>query len=145
MLVVRGRREDGGEVASSEVAEVSGTCHEKLNYTTCDMFEFYSLRQIQSYIYIISNEEGMQKYACSLWETMRTHRRRPPGDEGGLDDHVIRLDFVMCATARSRLRSSERFAGVTSAKNFQIFICYYHIRVLPIKTNLMIYNMTYKI
>ena len=49
------------------------------------------------------------------------------------------LDFVMCATA------SRVLADVTGAKNFDIFICYYHIRVLPIKTNLMIYNMTYKI
>jgi hypothetical protein len=57
------------------------------------------------------------------------------------------LDFVMCATA-GQLRSSERaqvLAGVTSTKDFNIFICYCYIHVLPIKTNPMIYNMLYKI
>ena len=56
------------------------------------------------------------------------------------------LDFVMCATA-SRPQSSEIqvLADVTGAKNFDIFICYCYIRVLPIKTNPMIYNMLYKI
>jgi hypothetical protein len=46
-----------GEVVSSEVAKVSGTCHEKLiNTTFMDIFEFYSLKQTQWYIY------------CKIWK-----------------------------------------------------------------------------
>jgi len=66
---------------------------------------------------------------------------------GFLGDHMVGPGLVMWSwLAGPRfLRGPRNTAGAASAKDFYIYICYCHICVLLTKTNLMIYNMSYKI
>jgi len=66
---------------------------------------------------------------------------------GFLGDHMVGPGLVMWSQLAGPrfLRGPRNTAGVASAKDFYIYICYCHIHVLLTKTNLMIYNMSYKI
>jgi len=80
-------------------------------------------------------------------ETRRRGLPRGWTRAGFLGDHMVGPGLVMW----SRLAGPgfpggpRNTAGAASAKDFYIYICYCHIRVLLTKTNLMIYNMSYKI